>query len=49
LKEAKITKSIYSSSFSISRKNKIIDYWKNFWGMPDKYQAQSIVDQIIIR
>lgn len=49
LKEAKITKSIYSSSFSISRKNKIIDYWKNLWGMPDKYQAQSIVDQIIIR
>ena len=49
LKEAKISKSIYSSSFSISRKNKIIDYWKNLWGMPEKYQAQSIVDQIIIK
>jgi hypothetical protein len=49
LKEAKITKSKYSSSFSISRKNKIIDYWKNLWGMPEKYHAQSIVDQIIIK
>ena len=43
-----ITKKEYNIKL-LNPAQKIIDYWKNLWGMPDKYQAQSIVDQIIIR
>ena len=48
IKEADIPKRIHETSFSISRKNKIIDYWKNSWGLSEKYTDQTIVDQIIL-
>lgn len=48
IKDADIPKRIHETSFSISRKNKIIDYWKNTWGLTDKYTDQTIVDQIIL-
>jgi len=48
IKDANVPKSIYETSFSISRKNKIIDYWKNTWGMSGKYVDETIVDRIIL-
>lgn len=48
IKDADIPKRIYETSYSISRKNKIIDYWKNTWGLSEKYIDQTIVDQIIL-
>lgn len=48
VKDANIPKRIHETSFSISRKNKIIDYWKNTWGLSEKYTDQTIVDQIIL-
>jgi hypothetical protein len=48
VKDANIPKRIHETIFSISRKNKIIDYWKNTWGLSERYTDQTIVDQIIL-
>ena len=48
VKDADIPKRIHETIFSISRKNKIIDYWKNTWGLSERYTDQTIVDQIIL-
>jgi len=48
IKDAQIPKRIFETCFSISRKNKLIDYWKNSWGLSEKYTDQTIIEQIII-
>lgn len=48
IKDAKIPKRVHETCFSISRKNKLIDYWKNSWGLSEKYTDQTIIEQIII-
>lgn len=48
IKDTNIPKRIHETNFLISRKNKIIDYWKNTWGLSEKYIDQTIVDQIIL-
>ena len=48
IKDAQIPKRVFETCFSISRKNKLIDYWKNSWGLSEKYTDQTIIEQIII-
>ena len=40
---------IYFSTFDIAKKNKIKDYWKNLWGLPEKYFDEDVISNIILK
>ena len=47
-KYADIEKQIYETCFTISRKNKIKNYWINIWGLSETYFNTGIVENLII-
>ncbi len=48
LNEAEIKQQIYETSFLISRKNKIIDYWINIWGQSTNYKDSTLIEHLIL-
>ena len=48
LSEAEIEHQIYETSFLISRKNKIIDYWINIWGQSTNYKDSTLIEHLIL-
>lgn len=48
LNEAEIEHQIYETSFLISRKNKIIDYWINIWGQSTNYKDSTLIEHLIL-
>lgn len=49
LSEADIKHQIYETCFTLSRKNKIIDYWTNIWGQSTNYKESSLIEHLIIK
>jgi hypothetical protein len=49
LLEANIENNIYENCFTISRKNKVTDYWINIWGQSTKYKDPSLIEHLIIK
>lgn len=49
LEEADIQPCIYETSFTLSRKNKIINYWANIWGNSTNYKDPTIIEHLIIK
>ena len=49
LDEAEIQPCIYETSFTLSRKNKIINYWTNTWGNSTNYKDPTIIEHLIIK
>ena len=47
---AEIENTIYSNSISTTKKNKIIEYWRNIWGDNKFYHSnvENIIDHVII-
>jgi hypothetical protein len=43
-----IKKSIYDTCSSMSKKNKLKDYWINLWGDSKNYSESSIIENIVI-
>ena len=43
-----IKKSIYDTCSSMSKKNKLKDYWINIWGDSKNYSENSIIENIVI-
>ena len=40
---------IYFSTYDIAKKNKIKEYWKNLWGLPEKYFEEDVISNIILK
>lgn len=40
---------IYFSIYDIAKKNKITEYWKNLWGLPEKYFEEDVISNIILK
>ena len=49
LSEANIEHQIYETCFTLSRKNKIIDYWINIWGHSANYKESTLIEHLIIK
>jgi hypothetical protein len=49
LEEANIENQIYETCFTVARKNKIIDYWVNIWGVSTNYKDSTLIEHIIIK
>ncbi len=45
---ADIEKQIYENCFTISRKNKIRNYWINIWGLSETYLNPGIVENLLL-
>jgi len=45
---AKIENQINETCFTISRKNKIINYWINTWGLSETYLDSGIIENLIL-
>ena len=45
---ADIKKPIYDTCSSLSKKNKLKDYWINLWGDSKNYSENSIIDSIVL-
>jgi len=45
---AKIENQINETCFTISRKNKIINYWVNTWGLSETYSDSGIIENLIL-
>ena len=47
---AKIEKNLYESFYLVSKRNKVVDYWKNIWGKNQSYSSDNygIIEHLIL-
>ena len=47
---AKVEKNLYESFYLLSKRNKVVDYWKNIWGKYQSYSSENygIVEHLIL-
>ena len=47
---AKVEKNLYESFYLLSKRNKVVDYWKNIWGKYQSYSSDNygIVEHLIL-
>lgn len=47
---AKIEKNLYESFYLVSKRNKVVDYWKNIWGKYQSYSSDNygIIEHLIL-
>ena len=47
---AKIEKNLYESFYLLSKRNKVVDYWKNIWGKNQSYSSDNygIIEHLIL-